>query len=144
MILPDVNVLVHAVNAGVAQHATARAALQDAFNNDKVALAWAAMLGFLRLTTRPGILARPLPVEAALDMLRRWSAHPSALVIQPTTDHASVLSRLLLGVGKGQGQGGNIVSDAHLAALAIEHGATLLTFDRDFERFTGLKVKRLK
>ena len=142
MILPDVNVLVHAVNVGVAQHATARAALQEAFENDQVALAWAAMLGFLRLTTRPGILARPLPVEAALDMLRRWSAHPSALVIQPTTEHASVLSRLLLGLG--QGQGGNIVSDAHLAALAIEHGATLLTFDRDFDRFTGLKVKRLK
>ena len=142
MILPDVNVLVHAVNVGVAQHATARAALQHAFENDQVALAWAAMLGFLRLTTRPGILARPLPVEAALDMLRRWSAHPSALVIQPTTDHASVLSRLLLGLG--QGQGGNIVSDAHLAALAIEHGATLLTFDRDFDRFTGLKVKRLR
>ena len=142
MILPDVNVLVHAVNVGVAQHVTARAALQDAFESDQVALAWAAMLGFLRLTTRPGILARPLPVEAALDMLRRWSAHPSALVIQPTTDHASVLSRLLLGLG--QGQGGNIVSDAHLAALAIEHGATLLTFDRDFDRFTGLKVKRLK
>ena len=140
MILPDVNVLAHAVNVGVAQHATARAALQHAFENDQVALAWAAMLGFLRLTTRPGILARPLPVEAALDMLRRWSAHPSALVIQPTTRHASVLSRLLLGLG----QGGNIVSDAHLAALAIEHGATLLTFDRDFDRFTGLKVKRLK
>ena len=140
MILPDVNVLVHAVNIGVAQHATARAALQDAFESDQVALAWAAMLGFLRLTTRPGILARPLPVEAALDMLRRWFAHPSALVIQPTTRHASVLSRLLLGLG----QGGNIVSDAHLAALAIEHGATLLTFDRDFDRFTGLKVKRLR
>lgn len=92
-----------------------------------------------RLSTRAGILAQPLTVEQALDIVHRWIDHPAAVLVQPTAQHEAVLGRLLVGLGRG----GPIVSDAHLAALAIEHRATLLSFDRDFEQFAGLRVQRL-
>lgn len=139
MILPDVNVLLHAANSAVPQHAAAHEALTQAYRDGAVALAWPALLGFLRLSTRPGILAQPLRVEAAMGVVQRWIDHPAAQLIHPTPRHAGVLARLLLAAGRG----GPLVSDAHLAALAIEHGAVLLTFDRDFERFAGLRLRHL-
>lgn len=139
MILPDVNVLLHAVNASAPQHAVAHAALRQAYAQGPVALAWPALLGFLRLATRSGILPRPLAVAQALDVVQRWLDHPAAVVVNPGPQHAPLLARLLLGLG----QGGPIVSDAHLAVLAIEHRALLLTFDRDFERFAGLRLQHL-
>jgi uncharacterized protein len=140
VILPDVNVLLHAVNGGAAQHATAHAALLDAYAKGPVALCWPALLGFLRLSTRAGILARPLPVEQALAVQRTWLEHPGSLLVQPTPQHAALLGGLLMGAGRG----GPLVSDAHLAALAIEHGATLLSFDSDFARFAGLRFTHLR
>jgi uncharacterized protein len=140
MILPDVNVWLHAVNAGAAQHGTASAALKQAYQAGPVALCWPALLGFLRLSTRAGILPRPLAVEQALDVMRAWLAHPASVVVQPSNQHAAVLSGLLLGAGRG----GPLVSDAHLAALAIEHGATLLSFDADFAGFAGLRFTHLR
>ena len=139
MILPDVNVLLNAVNSGAPQHATAHAALRRAYAAGPVALAWPALLGFLRLSTRSGILPRPLDIEQALDVTMHWLQHPASVLVQPTTQHAALLSRLLIGIGRG----GPLVSDAHLAALAIEHGAELLSFDGDFERFAGLRFARL-
>lgn len=139
MILPDVNVLLYAVNTAAPQHAKALAALQGAYRSGTVAMGWPALLGFLRLSTRAGILSRPLPVAQALGVMRAWLDHPGTLVVQPTAQHAALLASLLIGAG----QGGPLVSDAHLAALAIEHGATLLSFDRDFQRFAGLRFKHL-
>ena len=140
MILPDVNVLLHAVNTGAPQHAMAHAALQDAYRAGPVAMAWPALLGFLRLSTRSGILPRPLKVDQALEVMQRWLDHPATRLVQPTAQHAALLGRLLLGAG----QGGPLVSDAHLAALALEHRASLLSFDRDFERFAGLRLMLLR
>lgn len=139
MQLPDVNVLLHAVNRAAAQHGVAHAALTAAYEQGPVALAWPALLGFLRLGTRPGILASPLQVTQALGVVQAWVAHPHAVIVQPGPQHAAVLGRLLLAAGRG----GPLLSDAHLAALAIEHRATMLTFDRDFEAFAGLHVRRL-
>jgi uncharacterized protein len=139
MILPDVNVLLHAVNGDAPQHTVARTALLAAFYSGPVAIAWPVLLGFLRLTTRSGILPQPLALTNALDMVQRWLDHPNATLVHPTTQHAAVLSRLIMGAG----QGGPLVSDAHLAALAIEHGATMLSFDRDFNRFAGLRFQHL-
>ena len=135
MKLPDANVLLYAVNTAAPQHAAAHQALRDAYATGGVGMAWAALLGFLRLATRPGVLPRPLTVDQALDVLHRWLDHPATVLLVPTARHAAVLGRLLLGAG----QGGNLVSDAHLAALAIEHDAELLSFDRDFARFAGLR-----
>jgi toxin-antitoxin system PIN domain toxin len=94
----------------------------------------------LRLSTRAGILPRPLGVEPALEVVRTWLSLPGSVLVQPTPQLAAVLGGLLLGAGRG----GPLVSDAHLAALAIEHGATLLSFDADFARFAGLRLKHLR
>jgi uncharacterized protein len=139
MILPDVNVLLHTANGDAPQHAVARTALLAAFGAGPVAITWPALLGFLRLSTRVGILAQPLALTQALSLVQQWLDHPNATLVQPTAQHAAVLGRLLIGAG----QGGPLVSDAHLAALAIEHGATMLSFDRDFGRFAGLRFDAL-
>ena len=135
MKLPDVNVLLHVVNTASPQHAVAKQALQDAFTEGDVGLPWAVLLGFLRLTTRSGILSQPLTVDDALQIVHSWLDHPAAMALAPGDRHAAILSRLLIGAG----QGDSLVSDAHLAALAIEHNAELLSFDRDFARFAGLR-----
>lgn len=141
MRLPDTNVLVHAVNLDSPQQATAERWLAEAFDGrGGVALSWTALLGFLRIATRPGILPRPLPVESALEVLHQWLDHPSATVAHPGPRHPQLLGRLLLGAGTA----GNLTNDAHLAALAIEHGATLGTFDRDFQKFAGLQFELLR
>jgi uncharacterized protein len=138
---PDVNVLLHAVNQDSPQHEKARGWLEAAFSRPEgVGFAWAALLGFLRLSTRSGIFVQPLPLDVALNVVDAWLHHPSAKLLNPTERHAGQLSRLLLGVGIG----GNLVSDAHLAALAIEHNAEFGTFDRDFAQFAGLRWTLLK
>ena len=140
MKLPDLNVLLHAVNTASADHVSARDWLERAFNAPSgVGLSWIALLGFIRLATRRGILAKPMAVEDALAVVRAWLGAPGARVLHPTDRHEPVLSRLLVAAGTG----GNLTTDAHLAALAIEHGATLGSFDRDFERFPGLDFEAL-
>lgn len=140
MKLLDLNVLLHAVNTGSAAHTAARKCVEEANNAAAgVGLSWVALLGFIRLATRRGILARPMAVEDALAVVRDWLAAPRARVLHPTERHEPILSRLLVAAGTG----GNLTTDAHLAALAIEHGATLVSFDRDFERFAGLDFEAL-
>lgn len=138
---PDVNVLLYAVNADSPQHGAARSWIETSFARPQgIGFAWAALLGFLRLSTRTGIFAEPLSIEPALGVVDAWLHHPAARALGTTDRHAGVLGSLLLGAGVG----GNLVSDAHLAALAIEHNAELGTFDRDFERFAGLRWTLLK
>ena len=141
MKLPDTNVLVHAVNRDSASHGSAVRWLGDAFDSASgVGLAWVALLGFVRISTRRGILARPLQVEQALAAVNQWIDHPHAHVLHPGARHASLLGRLLAGAGAA----GNLTTDAHLAALAMEHHAALGSFDRDFERFAGLDFELLR
>jgi uncharacterized protein len=139
MILPDVNVLLYSINSAAPQQALAQAALTQAWTEDSLGLPWVVLLGFLRLSTRSGILPRPLHVEQALDVVHQWLDHPFTQVLHPGNNHAAFLARLLVGAG----QGGPLVTDAHIAALAMEHHATVLTFDRDFDRFAGVRVRRL-
>lgn len=137
---PDVNVLLYAVNSDSAQHAAATTWLSESLARPQgVGFAWMALLGFLRLSTRAGIFAKPLSTENALAVVDVWLSQPTASILNPTDRHAGVLGRLLLGAGAA----GNLVSDAHLAALAIEHGADLGSFDRDFARFAGLRLQLL-
>lgn len=138
---PDVNVLVYAVNLDAPQRSVAARWIEDAFSDPAgIAFTWHALAGFLRLSTQPRIIRSALPPETALGVVDEWLSHPRTRVIGPTDRHASMLGRLLIGAGRG----GNLVSDAHLAAIAIEHGATLGTFDRDFERFAGLRMDWLQ
>lgn len=135
MRLPDTNVLLYAVNRDAPQQAAAERWMAEAFDGPGgTGLSWVVLLGFIRIATRHGIFANPLSLEQALQCVDQWLAHPAARVLEPSARHGALLGRLLLGAGVG----GNLTTDAHVAALAIEHGATLGTFDRDFARFAGL------
>ncbi|MGF1661589.1 MAG: TA system VapC family ribonuclease toxin [Kineosporiaceae bacterium] len=136
MKLLDVNLLVYAYNERVVQHARARPWFEELMSGtDAVALSWHTVLAFLRLTTRAQIMSPPLPVSIALRIVESWLGRPNVVVVQPTSRHLSLLSHLLEVVGTA----GNRVPDAHLAALAIEHGAVLCSADADFRRFPGLR-----
>ena len=141
MKLPDVNVLVHAVDTKHPNHAIARSWLQNALvDAGGVGFAWLVLVGFVRVSTRAGILTQPLSVADALGIMDDWLHHAGAKVIQPGERHAGVLGTLLLAAGVG----GNLTNDAHLGALAIEYDATVGTFDKDFKRFPGVKIDLLK
>jgi toxin-antitoxin system PIN domain toxin len=136
MILPDVNLLIHAYNRGSRVHAEARAWWEDLLNGARpVGLAWVAMLGFIRISTHRQILANPWPVGAACAAARSWLARPYVSVLHPGERHAEILFGLLEALGSA----GNLTTDAHLAALAIEHQAELHSTDSDFARFPGLR-----
>lgn len=141
MKLVDTNVLLHAVNADSPEHTVARASLEEGLSDDSgLGFAWLALVGFVRLATRRGILERPLDAEEALGVVDDWLAAPHARLLEATPRHWPILRRLLVGAGTA----GNLSNDAHLAALAIEHAATLVSFDRDFERFSGLRFELLQ
>jgi toxin-antitoxin system PIN domain toxin len=134
-------VLLYAVNEDAPQHDVACAWLAAAFDAPAgVALAWGALVGFIRISTRRGILPQPLAIRDALLSVRDWVEAPRARILHPTERHGPLLASLLLAVGTA----GNLTNDAHLAALAMEHGATLVSFDRDFDRFEGLSFERLR
>jgi toxin-antitoxin system PIN domain toxin len=139
--LPDLNVLLNAVNEDSGEHAAARDWLQAAFAAPAgVGLSWLVLVGFVRMATRRGIFTHPLKAGDALDVMQAWLTAPTASVVEPTPRHASILRELLLAAGTA----GNLTNDPHLAALAIEHGATLVSFDRDFDHFNGLDFERLR
>jgi uncharacterized protein len=136
MILPDVNTLLYAVNSASHQHRLALVALQEGFAGPRgVGFTWVVLLAFLRLSTRNGIFPKPLSVDDALAVVERWLDHPQSQMVNPGEQHYEILARLL----QGAGVAGNLTTDAHLAAVAIEQDATLLSFDRDFARFEGLR-----
>lgn len=136
MKLLDVNLLIYAVDEESSHHEPALRWFEETLSgSETVAFAWHALVGFLRITTRARGSHDPWPIQSALDEIQRWLAQPVATVVHPTPRHASVLRDLLAPLGTG----GNLTSDAHLAALAIEHGATLCSHDNDFSRFAGLR-----
>jgi toxin-antitoxin system PIN domain toxin len=135
MIVVDANLLIYAVNRDAPQHGKAKAWLEQALSGrETIALPWNVLLAFLRLTTRPGLFRRPLPLASALDLIASWLERESVTLIHPGPRHYQILRDLLLE----SGTGGNLTSDAHLAALAIEHGAQLYSLDGDFSRFSRL------
>ena len=140
MKLLDTNVLFNAVHDRSPHHPTAQHALQQAFMDEAgAALAWLPLVGFIRVSTRTGIMPHPLGIADALALVREWLDHPRAQLLHPGVRHLDLLSRLLLEAGTA----GNLTNDAHIAALAIEHNAEVLTFDKDFARFTGLRYQIL-
>ena len=136
MKLVDVNLLLYAVDESSPHHGVARPWLEDELSGSETfALAWAVLLAFVRLATNPRVFAAPLAVEEALDLVDSWLEQPNATVVHPTDRHSRVLRELLLSLGTA----GNLTSDAHLAALSIEHGAELCSGDSDFARFPGVR-----
>jgi toxin-antitoxin system PIN domain toxin len=136
MILIDVNVLIYAVNSDAPLHRKAKDWLEATLSGpDTVGLSWTVLLAFLRLTTRAGVFQRPLSVKTAFDLVDAWLSQPSVVTVDPTSQHLRVVRDLLAPLGTG----GNLTSDAHLAALAIEQGAELCSSDSDFDRFPRLR-----
>jgi uncharacterized protein len=136
LILVDANLLIYAHVSAFAQHQTARDWLDRQLNDvSRVGLPWASLLGFLRIVTNPRMFERPEPVADAWAQVTAWLACDTAWVPEPTERHPEVLGSLIALAGVH----GNLVPDAHLAALAIEHGVTLCSTDGDFARFPGLR-----
>jgi len=134
--LVDANVLLDAVNEASPHHDDARAWLDDSLSGaDTVAFAWLPLAAVVRLATRPDLFARPLTVPEAFDVVASWLASPSAVLVEPTALHPAIWRDLLVAVG---GRGGNLVNDAHLAALAIEHRAGIVSYDMDLAGFPGV------
>ena len=136
MVIVDANVLLYAVNEDAAHHDEARTWLDSSLaGSSGVGLPWVVLLAFARIVTNPRIVPTPLTIEDALAQVTSWVESPAAVAVAPTSRHLGVLAGLLRGVSTG----GNLVNDAHLAALAVEHDATIVSFDRDFARFDGVR-----
>lgn len=136
MKLVDANVLLYAVNVDADRHEASRRWLDTALSGgDTVGFAWVALLAFLRIATKRGIFPSPLTSDAAVEIVEAWLAAAPAVVLEPGRRHPQLLRTLL----DDTGGGGNLVSDAHLAALAIEHRCTIVSFDQDFDRFPGVE-----
>lgn len=136
MQIVDTNVLVYAVDDESPDNAAARAWLDGALADaEAVGFTWLVLVGFLRVSTQAGLFHRPLSVEKAADAVDGWLAQAPAVIVEPTVRHSGLMRRLLAEVGTA----GNLVNDAHIAALALEHGGEVVSFDRDFARFEGVR-----
>jgi hypothetical protein len=136
VILPDVNVLVHAHNADSAVHEAARRWWDGCLAGSQgVGLAWAALLGFVRITTNRRIVARPLDPATVMTCIERWLVLPHVHIAQPSDTHFERLRAELERLGTA----GNLTTDAHLAVLAMERGYVLYSTDADFMRFPALR-----
>lgn len=136
MILVDANVLVYAHVASFPQHRAARDWLDRQLSGSAaVGLPWPSLLAFLRIVTNPRIFEQPEPISDAWEQVTAWVDCESASIPQPGDRHVEILAGLLADPAVR----GNLVQDAHLAALAIEHGLLLCSTDGDFARFPGLR-----
>jgi len=136
MILLDANLLIYAYHQASPFHTSSRAWFEAALEQGEgIAIAWMTILAFLRITTNRHLFARAFSMAEAERIVAEWMRHPAITTLTTSERHWEIFSRMLLA-----GQAGSeLVSDAHLAALAIEHGAIVCTTDRDFARFPGLR-----
>lgn len=136
MVVVDANVLLYAVDTASAHHQPARSWLDASLAGaEAVGLAWVALLAFVRVGTSPSILQTPMSADDATGQVEVWLGAPAAVIAEPTGRHLGLLRGLL----RETGTAGNLATDAHLAALAIEHGAEIVSYDRDFARFPGVR-----
>ncbi len=139
MKLLDLNLLIYAVNEDTANHNTAKSWLETQFNGtESIGIPWIVILGFLRIMTNGKIFPTPLSEETAIELIDAWLQHPLITIPEPGANHWSLVKELILETGTA----GNLTSDIHLAAIAIEHGAKLFTLDADFSRFKGLRWEK--
>lgn len=136
LILPDINLLVYAYNDGAPDHAKARKWWEGLVNGvERVGVPWIVAAGFVRLMTHPRILTNPLSPSVALDAVGEWFQYDHVMPINPGADH---LKHFRTGLDAA-GVGANLVTDAHIAALALEYQGVVHSNDSDFNRFPGLR-----
>jgi hypothetical protein len=137
VILLDANVLIYAIDADSPQHERARRWLEQTLSSDTaVGLPWIVVLAFVRITTRAGVLRQQLSAEDAIAFVDQWLDQPYVEMVGPGPAHWPLLKQLL----RAAGAAGNLTTDAHLAALAIEGGCELASTDHDFRRFAGVRL----
>jgi len=135
MIMVDVNLLIYAIDSDSPHHKIASSWLERTLNgNELVGLPWIVVLAFLRVSTRAGVLRIPMTVEKAVSYCQEWLDLGSVRLLVPGKKHWPIFRNLVLTVGTA----GNLTSDVHLAALALEHGCPLYSVDNDFKRFPGI------
>jgi len=136
VILVDANLPLYAYHPRAEQHEKSRAWLEAALSGpDLVRFAWVTLWAFIRIATHPRVFDRPLSISEAQAAISGWLDQPAAGILEPGERHWDILRALMR-----DGQtAGPLVMDAVLAAIALEHGATLCTTDRDFTRFSGLR-----
>ena len=138
MMLPDVNLLLYAVDETSPFHARARRWWDDTLSSTaEVGLCYPSILGFIRLTTNRRVFASPLSIGDVLSHVQTWLDQPNVVLLAPTPRHWPILSELL----RSSTPGGDLTTDAHIAAYAIEHAGTVYSNDGDFARFEGLRWK---
>ena len=136
MIIPDVNILIHAYDSDFPRHQAAKSWWEESLNLSRpVGLPWATILGFIRIVTGRSILIKPLRAGEAVRIVQSWLEQPAVRLVVPGERHGEILFRLLEELGTA----GNLTTDAHLAALAIEYQAEIASTDSDFGRFPGLR-----
>lgn len=136
MIIPDINILIHAHNSDSRLHEPARIWWDGALNGTEgVGLPWVTILGFIRISTHRGILHSPMTPQEVNSRIEEWLGLPHVHIAVPAEGHFTRLSQVLAQLGTA----GNLTTDAHLATLAMERGYTLYSTDADFARFPGLK-----
>ena len=141
MILVDSNVLLYAVQVSSPRHSGAKAHLEELFSSKRtIALTWLALLAFLRISTKREVFSSPLSPDQALSIIGNWLHQPNCIVLAAGPKHFQILSSLIAS----SGVAGNLSSDAHLAAISIEHSAELHSFDSDFSRFAQLRFYHLR
>jgi len=136
VMLVDANLLIYAVNRDLPHHRAARSWLENTFSgSDPVGLPWVAVLAFLRLCTNPRVFASPMTVERAIAYVDEWLALPTVSMVGPGLRHWGIFRTLLAQTGTA----GNLTTDAHIAALALEGGCGIYSADNDFRRFPGVQ-----
>lgn len=136
MKLYDTNVLIYAVDPTAVHHARARRALDEEISSGRtVLLPWLALIGFIRLTTGGSLAIDPMSINEAVGVVKAWTSQPNVISPHPDSELIGRMEELLEKIGTG----GNLVNDAYLAALALQHGATVVSFDNDFSRFPGVR-----
>lgn len=136
MIIPDVNLLVYAYNSDAPHHQQAKTWWEQGMRGRQpVAIPWIVALGFLRIITSRAVLPRPMGIATALGHVRSWLDHPGVQLLQPGPRHLGILA----GFGEAGVLTAALVTDAQIAALAIENQATVHSNDSDFSRFPGLR-----
>lgn len=134
--LVDANLLLYAVNSRAAQHEVAKSWLAEQLNGARrVGLPWQSLGAFLRISTHPRAFARPLTPAVAWERIADWLAAPAAWIPAPGASHVELLGELVTRYELR----GNLIPDAQLAALALEHGLSICSADTDFARFTEVR-----
>jgi uncharacterized protein len=138
MIVLDLNLYLYAINRDAPQYKKAHLFLEKVFSsNEQIGIPWIVILGFLRISTNPRLLPNPLTPEKAISVMEAWLHLRNICILHPSEEHWNIFVEILRPLGLA----GNLTSDAHLAALCIEHGAKLFSSDNDFNRFQKLRFE---